>query len=200
MCSCAGILGSRFCPRGSNPAAWVLQSGGMCLQSHPSEPEPGKQSALFSFVIYLRVRSVLVFRGGPLKLMYKKKITTYTTEYSIQNAETHVHKTIYGPVIDSALYIMILMWLFWATNGTRLSARCLFSGPKIFLISRVQLFPTCPRIASTHLRGLRYDKIPLQDCSFLFFFILNGNLSGTRYFVCQRRLSVLNKRLTKMLK
>jgi hypothetical protein len=53
LCSCAGILGSRFCPRGSNPAAWVLQSGGMCYQSHPSEPEPGKQSYLFSNVIYI---------------------------------------------------------------------------------------------------------------------------------------------------
>jgi hypothetical protein len=93
LCSCAGILGSRFCPRGSNPTAWVLQSGGMCHQSHPSEPEPGKQSSLFSIVMFLRVRSVLVFRGGPLKLMYIK-LTTFTkksriqnTEYRIQNAE-----------------------------------------------------------------------------------------------------------------
>jgi hypothetical protein len=27
----------------------------------------------------------------------------------IQNKETHVHKTTYGPLIDTALYLMLLM-------------------------------------------------------------------------------------------
>ncbi len=30
-------------------------------------------------------------------------------------------------------------------NGTRLTARCHFTGPKKVLISRAQLPPTCPR-------------------------------------------------------
>ncbi len=33
---------------------------------------------------------------------------------------------------------------FWAPNGSRLTARCHFTGPKKLSISRVQLPPTCP--------------------------------------------------------
>jgi hypothetical protein len=33
---------------------------------------------------------------------------------------------------------------FWAPNGTRLSARCHFAGPKKLLIFRAQSPPTCP--------------------------------------------------------
>ena len=48
--------------------------------------------------------------------------------------------------------IMLLMqaasiaryWVFWAPNGTRLSARCHFTGPKKLSISRFQPCPTCP--------------------------------------------------------
>jgi hypothetical protein len=35
--------------------------------------------------------------------------------------------------------------LFWAPNGTRLSARCRLTGPKKVSISRAQPPPTCPR-------------------------------------------------------
>ncbi len=62
----AAILGSRFCPRGSNPAAGVLQSGGKCHQSHPSKPEPGKQSSLFSIVIKIPVLACLLVDDLPL--------------------------------------------------------------------------------------------------------------------------------------
>jgi hypothetical protein len=34
--------------------------------------------------------------------------------------------------------------VFWAPNGTRLSARCHFRGPKKLSISRAQPPPTCP--------------------------------------------------------
>jgi hypothetical protein len=60
----------------------------------------------------------------------------------------HVHKTAYGPLIDQAMYVMLLMlenplrgqvgggWakeistFFWAPNGTRLTAQCHFTRPK----------------------------------------------------------------------
>jgi hypothetical protein len=82
---------------------------------------------------------------------YRIQNTKYriqNTEYRIQNRETHEHKTTYGPLIDSALYVMLLIWenpflvwarwrgwameprLFWAQNGTRLTVRCHFTGPK----------------------------------------------------------------------
>ncbi len=66
-------------------------------------------------------------------------------------------------LIDTVLYIMLLMranpllgkmgkglgpgsQFLLAPNGTRLTARCYFKGPKQFLISRAQPLPTCPRI------------------------------------------------------
>jgi hypothetical protein len=44
--------------------------------------------------------------------------------------------------------ILCTLWrcrVFWAPNGTRLSARCHFTGPKELSISRAQPPPTCPR-------------------------------------------------------
>jgi hypothetical protein len=68
-----------------------------------------------------------------------KEQITQNTEHGTkkQNKETHVHKTTYGPLIDTALFVVLLMranpylgkwegvgpWksqLFWAPNGTRL--------------------------------------------------------------------------------
>ncbi len=46
--------------------------------------------------------------GVALKLMYIK-VTAYSTEYRMQNTETHVHKIIYGALIDTALYLMLFM-------------------------------------------------------------------------------------------
>ncbi len=37
------------------------------------------------------------------------KLATYTVEHRLQNTETHVHKTTYGPLIITALYVMLLM-------------------------------------------------------------------------------------------
>jgi hypothetical protein len=74
-----------------------------------------------------------------------------------------VHKTTYAPMIYSALCIMFWMratlhlhylgkwegvglWnsrVFWAPNGTRLSAQCHFTGPKKLDNSRAQPPPTC---------------------------------------------------------
>jgi hypothetical protein len=45
----------------------------------------------------------------------------------------HVHKTIYGPLVDTALYIMLL--LRGQIHYLGLTARCLFTGPKKVLIS-----------------------------------------------------------------
>ncbi len=72
----------------------------------------------------------------------------------------HVLKTTYGPLIDTALFLIILMRdpslgqlggglalkisTFLGPNGTHLMARCHFTGPKKDLISRDQHPPTCP--------------------------------------------------------
>ncbi len=55
-------------------------------------------------------------------------------------------------MIYTAPYVMLLMRaasiaryrVFWAPNGTCLSARCHFTGPKKLSISRIQPPPTCP--------------------------------------------------------
>ncbi len=41
-----------------------------------------------------------------------------------------------------------------APNGNRLTARCHFTGPKIFLISRAQPPPTCPRNGVAHIKSI----------------------------------------------
>jgi hypothetical protein len=70
----------------------------------------------------------------------------------------HVQKTTYGLLIDTALYIMLLVrenpllgqvggsWAleiltFLGPNGTRLTALCHFTGPKKVLISRANPLP-----------------------------------------------------------
>jgi hypothetical protein len=87
-------------------------------------------------------------KGWALKLMYiNSQHTLQNKERRPQNTETHVHKTTYGPLIDTALYIMLLMranpllgqvgggWaleirLFWAQTVTHLTAQCHFTEPK----------------------------------------------------------------------
>ncbi len=69
-------------------------------------------------------------------------------------SRTLVHKTTYAPMIYTALSIMFWMranplltlnsQVFWAPNGTCLSARCHFTGPKKLSNSRAQPPPTCP--------------------------------------------------------
>jgi hypothetical protein len=50
------------------------------------------------------------------------KLTTYSTlkntEYRTQNKDPHVHKTTYGPLIDTALYVMLYVGksITWATG------------------------------------------------------------------------------------
>jgi hypothetical protein len=44
--------------------------------------------------------------------------------------------------------------VFWAPNGTRLSARCHFTGPKKLSISRAQPPPTCPRNVSARIKNI----------------------------------------------
>jgi hypothetical protein len=72
---------------------------------------------------------------------------------------THVNKTTYGPLIDTALYVMILMranpllvqvgggWAleilaFLGPYGTRLEARCHFTGRQKSSISKAEPPPT----------------------------------------------------------
>jgi hypothetical protein len=43
----------------------------------------------------------------------------------------------------------------WAPNGTRLSARCRFKGPKKLSISRAQPPPTCPRNVSACIKNIK---------------------------------------------
>jgi hypothetical protein len=47
--------------------------------------------------------------------------------------EAHVHLNTYGPLIDTALYpyvILLMRATFLTPNGTCLTARCHFTGPK----------------------------------------------------------------------
>ena len=72
-------------------------------------------------------------------------------------SKTHVHKPTYGPLIDTGpvrnafdacKWEGVGPWksrLFWSPNGTRLTARCHFTGLKKVSISRAQSPPTCPR-------------------------------------------------------
>jgi hypothetical protein len=74
----------------------------------------------------------------------------------------HVHKITDEPLINTALYVMLLMranpllgqvgggWIleiltFWITFGTRITAQCYFTWPKKVSFSRAQPSPTCPR-------------------------------------------------------
>jgi hypothetical protein len=59
---------------------------------------------------------------------------------------------LYGPP-----YVM----LFWATNDTRLMARCPYTGPKKVSIFRAQPPPTCPRNGASKELG----KGPYQSRS-----------------------------------
>ncbi len=51
-----------------------------------------------------------IVEGGPLeRLVPKTYVTRNIHIHRLQNTETHVHKTIYGPLIITALYVMLLM-------------------------------------------------------------------------------------------
>ncbi len=88
----------------------------------------------------------------------------------------HVHKTTYGPLIDTALYVILLMranpssgrglgpknlGFFEPRNGTRLTARCNFAGPKKVLISRAQPPPTCPRNGDSLIKSITYGVVQI---------------------------------------
>ncbi len=60
-----------------------------------------------------------------------------------------MHKTTYAPVIYTSLCVM-----FWAPNGTRLSARSHFTGPKKLGNSRAQPPPTSPRNVYASIKTL----------------------------------------------
>ncbi len=49
--------------------------------------------------------------------------------------------------------------VFWAPNGTRHSARCHFTGPKKFLISRGQPPPTCPLNGCACIRNITQGAV-----------------------------------------
>ncbi len=87
-----------------------------------------------------------------------------------------VHKTTYAPMIYTVLCIMFWMraypflgkwegvgpWksrVFWAPNGTLLSARCYFTGPKKLSISRAQPPPTCPRNGFAHIQNIMHGAV-----------------------------------------
>jgi hypothetical protein len=50
----------------------------------------------------------------------------------------------------------------WAPNGTRLTARCHFTGPKKVSISRAQPSPTCPRIGYARIKNITYGAAKIK--------------------------------------
>jgi hypothetical protein len=48
---------------------------------------------------------------------------------------------------------------FWAPYGTRLTARCHFTGPKKVSISRAQPPPACPRNGSARIKNITYGAV-----------------------------------------
>ncbi len=87
-----------------------------------------------------------------------------------------VHKNTYAPMIYTALCIMFLMhaypflgqvgggWplnsrVFWAPNGTRLSAQCHFTGPKKLPNSRAQHPTPCPCNGYAHIQNIIHGCI-----------------------------------------
>ena len=86
----------------------------------------------------------------------------------------HVHKTTYGPLIDTALYVMLLMRanpllgqvrVDWALEistvlghkmALALMAGCHLTGPKKVLVSRAQPPPICPRNGDSLIKSITY--------------------------------------------
>jgi hypothetical protein len=76
------------------------------------------------------------------------------------NMGAHVHKTTYGPLIDTALHMRANPslgrgpWksrLFSAPNGTRLTALCHFSGPNPHSLTLVIDFPASKALCTEHI-------------------------------------------------
>ncbi len=87
-----------------------------------------------------------------------------------------VHKTTYAPIIYTALCIMFWICAYpligqvgggWALefssflgpNGTRLLARCHFTGPKKLSNSRAQFPPTCPRNGYARIQIIMHGAV-----------------------------------------
>jgi hypothetical protein len=79
----------------------------MSLESPPANPHPPPTT-----ILPLGEGESLE-EVGPENRVHKNYNTTeyriQNTEHRIQNPETHVHKTTYGPLIDTALCVMLLM-------------------------------------------------------------------------------------------
>jgi hypothetical protein len=58
--------------------------------------------------------------------------------------------TIYAPMIYT---------VFWAPNGTTLSARCHFTGPKKLEKSRAQTPPTSPRNGYARIQNIMHGAV-----------------------------------------
>jgi len=48
---------------------------------------------------------------------------------------------------------------FWAPNGTRLWARCHFTGPKKLLNLMAQPLPTCPRYGYARIQNIMHGAV-----------------------------------------
>jgi hypothetical protein len=63
----------------------------------------------------------------------------------VPTLQAHVYRTIYGPLIDTALYVR--------------TALCHVAGPKKVSISRAQHPPTCPRNGFACIKSITYGAI-----------------------------------------
>ncbi len=87
---------------------------------------------------------------------------------------SHVHETTYGPLIDiyglvrcGQIHYMgkwerVGPWksrLFWASNGTHLTARCHCTSSKKISISRAQPPPNCPRNRFAPIKSITYGAV-----------------------------------------
>ncbi len=91
----------------------------------------------------------------------------------------HVHKTIYGPMIDMALYVMLLMHanpllgqveggyalensIFWGPKLHSPDGLMHFTRPKKVIITRAQPPPTCPGNGFARIKSITYRAMHIH--------------------------------------
>ncbi len=62
-------------------------------------------------------------------------------------------------LVHKTTYAFMIYTVFWAPNGTRLSARCHFTGPKNLSNSRAQPPPTCPRNGYARIQNIKHGAV-----------------------------------------
>ncbi len=92
--------------------------------------------------VYTVIQTVSV-RNLDTRLLIKPQVKhSFSVKQLVRNNYLCTYD-LYSPM-HNVLYACIFIQIFWAPNGTRLSAWCHFTGPKKLLNSRAQPPPTSP--------------------------------------------------------